>query len=493
MKTLNRKIFTMSLTLVMVAPLAVACSKGEKVDDKKERVLKIATTMGFGSDDEYFRQQFTEIFEFANPNIKIEMIPTMDEKYRFGGPQPGEKMPDPLEKLKEVMQGDNPPDLVMLGYEQLPDVIESNLLTQLDPQITKDKFDTAGIVPAVIDGIKNVGGGKLYALAPTFSSSALIYNKKMFTDAGADFPKDGMTWDEVFDLAKRVAKGEGENKVSGFSFSTQSQGGDLFYSMQNYTAPLQLKVFDDAGEKMTVDTDQWEKIWTKMAELQKQNVFPDLFDPQKQMNKQMDQQNPFAYDDFMSSRLAMGIINYGQIQQLTNANKNAANFKGYKPIDWDVVTMPSHPEAKGVGGSIYMNGIMGINAKAQNPDDAWKFIKFINGDDWAKLKSHSSYNLVARSKYLKPKDGQEFHMEAFYNVTPAPIENYSKIYREKPHIYQVNDIGRQQFDLVLKGKKTAREALKEWQTQGDAMLKQMKDNPNQPIQQTVPMMSGAAG
>ncbi|MFD0697287.1 ABC transporter substrate-binding protein [Paenibacillus sp. GCM10027628] len=489
MKTLNRKIVAVSLTLAMVAPLAVACSKGDKADDKKERVLKIATT-GYGGDDEYFRQQFTEIFEFANPNIKIEIIPTMDEKYRYGGMQPGEKMPDPLEKLKEVMQSDNPPDLVMIGYEQLPEMVESNLLTQLDPLITKDKFDTAGIVPAVIDGIKNAGGGKLYALAPSFSSSALIYNKKMFQDAGADFPKDGMTWDEVFDLAKRVAKGEGENKVSGFSFSTQAQG-DLFYGMQMYTAPLQLKMFDDAGEKMTVDTDQWEKVWTKMAQMQKENVFPELFDPQKPMNRQFDQQNPFAYDDFMSGRLAMSIIHYGQIQQLTNANKNAASFKGFTPIEWDVVTMPSHPEAKGVGGSIYMNGIMGINAKAQNSPDAWKFIQFINGDEWAKLKSHSSYNLVARSKYLKPKDGQEFHMEAFYNVTPAPMENNTKIYQQKPNIYQVQDIGRQQFDSVLKGKKTAREALKEWQTQGDAMLKQMKDNPTQPVQQAVPM--GVAG
>ncbi|SDM91962.1 multiple sugar transport system substrate-binding protein [Paenibacillus sp. yr247] len=484
MKMITRKMLATTLTLAMVAPLAVACTKGEKADDQKERVLKIATSMGFGGDDEYFRQQFTEIFEFANPNIKIEIIPTMDEKFRYGGAQPGEKMPDPIEKLKEVMQGDNPPDVVMVGYEQLPDMIESNLLTQLDPRITKDKFDTTGIVPAVIDGIKNAGGGKLYALAPTFSSSALIYNKKMFTDAGTDFPKDGMTWDEVFDLSKRLVKGEGENRINGFSFSTQSQG-DLFYGMQMYTAPLQLKMFDDAGEKMTVDTDQWEKVWAKMAQLQKDNVFPELFDPQKPMNRKFDQENPFAYDDFMSSRLAMGIINYGQIQQIINANKNAANYKGFKPIDWDVVTIPSHPEAKGVGGSIYMNGIMGINAKAQNPDDAWKFIKFINGDDWAKLKSHSSYNLVARSKYLKPKDGLDFHMEAFYNVVPVPMENNFKIYRDKPNIFQVQEIGRLQFANVLKGKMTAREALKLWQTQGDAMLKQMKDNPNTPMK---PMM-----
>lgn len=481
MKMLNRKLLSVSLTLAMVAPMAVACTKVDKPDANTERVLRIATSFGYGPDDDYFRQQFTEVYEFANPNIKIEMIPTMDDKYRFQGPSPGEKMPDPLEKLKEIMQGDNPPDVVMVGYEQLPDLINSNLLTQLDPLITKDKFDTSDMVPAVIDGIKDVGGGKLYALAPTFSSSALIYNKKIFTDAGVPFPTDNMTWDQAFDIAKRVASGEGDNRKNGFSFSTQSQM-DLFYGMQQYVAPLQLTMFDDKGEKMTVDTDQWEKIWTRMVQLQKDKAIPAPFDPNQPMERRMDQNNPFAYDDFMSGRLAMGIINYGQIRQLVNANKNAANYKGYTPIEWDVVTIPSHPEAPGVGGSIYMNGIMGINPKAQNADDAWKFIKFINGEDWAKLKSNSSYNLVARKKYLKPKDGLEFNMPAFYNVKPAPITDNFKIYREKQNIYQVQEIGHQQFQAVLQGKITAREGLKLWQTQGDAMLQQIKDNPNGPIQ-----------
>ncbi|MCD1261658.1 sugar ABC transporter substrate-binding protein [Paenibacillus athensensis] len=474
MKSMKR-LLSVGLTLAMVAPLAVACTKTEKPQTEEERVLRIATSFGYGPDDEYFRQQFTEVFEFANPNIKIEIIPTTNDPY--GKPlESGEKAPDPLEKLKEVMQGDNPPDVVMVDYDQLGDVINSNLLTQLDPLITKDKFDTSDMVPAVIDGLKKAGNGKLYALAPTFSSSALIYNKKLFTDAGANFPKDDMTWDEVFDLAKLVAKGEGDSRINGFSFSTSSQM-DLFYGMQTYTAPLELKMFDENGEKMTVDTDQWEQVWSKLAQLQKDNVFPEIFDPSKPMDRKIDQDNPFAYDDFMSGRLAMGIVGYGQISQLINANKNAANYKGYTPIEWDVVTMPSHESAKGVGGSIYMNGIMGINVKAQNQDDAWKFIKFINGEEWARLKSHSSYNLVARKKYLQPKDGEDFHMEAFYNVLPAPSTDNTKLYRELPNLYQVQEIGRQQFQNVLQGKTAVRDALKEWQTQGDAMLKQMRENP----------------
>jgi multiple sugar transport system substrate-binding protein len=489
MKMMKRNFVAATLSLSMVVPLAVACTNTNAPENETERVLRIATSFGYGADDEYFRQQFTEVYEFANPNVKIEIIPTMDDRYRYGNMQPGEEMPDPLEKLKEVMQGDNPPDVVMVGYEQLPELINENLLTQLDPLITKDKFDTTDIVPAVIDGIKGAGGGKLFALAPTFSSSALIYNKKMFTDAGVNFPTDDMTWDQMFDLAKRVASGEGENRKNGFSFSTQSQM-DLFYGMQQYTAPLQLRMYDEAGEKMTVDSDQWEKVWTKMVQIQKDGSVPPPFDPNQPMDRKMDHNNPFAYDDFMSNRLAMAVINYGQITQLVNANKNAASYQGYTPIEWDVVTVPSHPEAPKVGGSIYMNGIMGINTKAQNPTDAWKFIQFINGEDWARLKSHSSYNLVARKSYLKPKDGLDYHMEAFYNIIPAPVQDDYRIYRSKPNIYQVQEIGRQKFQQAVKGEIGIRDALKQWQTEGDAMLQQMKDNPNggmMPMPNAIPM------
>jgi multiple sugar transport system substrate-binding protein len=490
MKPWIKQTMLLSICAGLTVPLLAACTQMPGAADKTERVLRIATTMG-GSEDEYFRQQFTEIFEFANPNIKLEIVSTIDESYMFGRPDPSTKRVDPLDKMKEVMQGDNPPDVVVVGYEQLPELIGSNLLTQLDPMITKDKFDTSDMVPAVIEGLKKSGNGKLYALAPTFNSSAVVYNRQMFDEAGVAYPKDKMTWEEAFDLGRRLAKGEGENRKYGFSFSTQSMG-DMFNSMQIYTAPLQLGMYDELGEKMTVDTDQWEKIWKTMLQLKKDKVTPEQPDPATMRSKMNSgEYNPFQYDDFLSGRVAMSIINYGQLSQITNANKNAQNIKGFTPIDWDVVTLPVHPEAPDTGGYMNMNGIMGINAKAQNLDDAWKFIKFINGEDWARLKANSSYNIVTRKKYIKPKDGVQFHIEAFTTLSPAiPPDN--QINREKPNIYQVQQIGRRLFNDVTQDKIQVREALKKWQTEGDAMLQQIKENPNGPMgggmEFAVPMM-----
>jgi multiple sugar transport system substrate-binding protein len=488
-----------SLTMIatLTVPILAACNKGSGADDKTERVLRIATQY-YGEEDEYFRQQFTEIFEYNNPNIKIEIVSAMNpDQYRYGGRPEGEKREDPNEKMKELINGPNPPDVILMNYDQLPDMISGNMLKQLDTDITKDKFDLSDVVPAVIDGIKSLGDGKLFALAPTFSSQVLLYNKKPFDDAGVQYPKDGMTWDEMFDLARRVSKGEGENRVYGFSFNQYSYGSkeNLFYEMGTYSAPLQLRMFSDNAEKMTVDSDGWEKVWTTMIQLSKEKIFPEPIDHSKMdavRRASMDsgEYNPFQNNTFMNGKLAMTIGQQYSINELIRANKSAASIKGYTPIDWDIVTMPTHPEAKDVGGNVYLNGLMGINAKAQNPADAWKFIKFINGEDWARLKSKSVNQLVSRAKYIQPREGMQYNIKAFYSLKPVPMENeMSKLYRQYQNIGQVNSMGMQYFKKAIEGTTTVREALKEWQTAGDAALKQIKENPDAPIN----IMPGGGG
>ena len=453
-----------------------ACLPNAEQSEETKRVLRIATVQGYGADDEWFRSQFTELFEFANPNISIEIVPAIDfGQYRYteGAPNPAEQK-DPLDELRKMMAGDNPPDLVVVDYSQLPELLDDNLLAPLDPYITKDKFDTTKIVPTILDGIKDVAtDGKLYALAPLFSSSAMFYNKTIFTDAGVPFPTDGMTWEDVFYLAEQVANGEGKDRKYGFSF-TNYQGGDSFWEMQIYTQPLQLRMYDDAFDRLTVDSDQWEQVWKKMAELRKKNLFPLPPDYSQATNKQP---GPFDYDNFISGKVAMVIANYYYINEILNANKMAETNESMKTVDWDVVTLPTHPQAPGIGGFITMNGLMGINAKAQNTEDAWRFISFINGPEWARLKSRSIGTLVSHKDYVEPKAGLAYNIEAFTQLKPAVLFDESEIYRKYPSIYEVQSIGQMKFQEVMEGKKEARQALKEWQTEGDALMVQMRENP----------------
>ncbi|MDF2927362.1 MAG: transporter substrate-binding protein [Paenibacillaceae bacterium] len=491
---MRKKWLPVVLSLAMVVPAITACTSGNSEDNNEERVLRVAVSSDYGDDGEYFRQQFTEIYEYANPKVKIEIVPVVDSSmYRYGGyinNKEGAETPDPIVKLKEIMQGENPPDVVMVNLNELQELITENLLQPLDPLISTDKFDIADIVPAVTEGLKSASpDGKLYALSPTFSSSALVYNRKIFDDAGVAYPQDNMTWDQIFDLARRVAKTEGEKRIYGFSFSSQGYP-DFMTANTYYASPLGLTTFTEEVDKLTVDSDQWEKVWTTLIQLEKDKILPSQLDYNDQafmQSKQSSEDNPFGYDDFMSGRLAMGIMNYGELSRIDNANKNAANYKNFIPIEYNAVTMPSHAEKPGAVAGIGLNGIMGINAKAGNSKDAWSFLKFINGQDWARSKAKSNYQLLSRKSYIKTREGSDLNMDAFLNVKPIvdSSNDFYKVYRKYPNIYMVQSLGQQEYMQALQGNKSIRDALKSWQTQGDSMLQQMKDDPNGNIQMGV--------
>jgi len=479
--------FAVCLTLLLLLPLLAACMSGGNAEDEEERTLRIAYMYGDSNYDDYMRTQYTDIFQFTHKNITIELVPAVDwSKRRYDQPQEEGvpyKEPNPLEEMKKLMEGDNPPDLVFLGYDELAQLSTENLLQPLEPYIEKDEINLDEFVPSVINGLKAVGDNKLYALAPTFSSSALLYNKALFTDAGVEIPEDNMTWDQIWDLARRVSKGEGADRVYGFSFD-RSYWSDLFWAMDTYVAPLGLRLYDENAEKMLVDDDQWEQVWKSLTALKKEKLMPEPIDHGQNMDRRP---SPLDGDAFLSGKLAMTVTNYNQLSELISANNNAAAMEGFTPIEWDVVTLPTHDVAPGVGGFMYMDPIMAIPANAANSDDAWEFIKFLNSKEWAELKSRSLNSLVSRKEYIKPKDGMDYNIAAFYTLTPArSVMNNNNPELDpmvRQRLWEVNNIGQMKLNEVINNNKDVREALKEWQTQGDALLKQIKENPNpQPME-----------
>ncbi|WP_081417484.1 ABC transporter substrate-binding protein [Paenibacillus sp. Soil522] len=477
-----RKFALVSLTLALLISLLAACSGGSNESTEK-RVLRVGVLYGGSDNEPYFRQQYTDMYEMSHPNIEFEIVGAInydDQRFEQQDPSKPVTQPDPYEKMKEMLNGQNPVDVVVLDYNMLRRLTQDNLLQPLDPLVTQDKFDLSDYVPTVIDGIKAAGDGNLYALTPTFSSSALFYNKKMFTDAGIQPPTDKMQWADVLNLARQVAKGEGEDRKFGFSFSRGQSDG--FNDTQVYSQALQLKMWDDKGEKMLVNSDQWDQVWNTVSTLHKEKIIPN----QEYYNKMYEKQSaeggydPFYGDLFIKGKVAMTIGDYGYINELKRAADNASKIKDFEPVDWDVVTVPVHPNDPDVGGSIYLSQLMGINSKAQNDKDAWDFIKFSNSKEWAKLKSRSLYEMVARKEFLKPIGGLQYNMDAFTTLKPLPptSTDAEKIYREKPGIWEAQNPGYELFQEVIKGTKTSREALAEWETRGNAVLERLKTNPN---------------
>lgn len=469
-----RKAFISALAVVMVAVLLAACGGGNNGNSQgnEERVLRIAVSSGFNSDwGNWIRDEYTDLFEFVNPNITIEFIENQQSYYWYTNQT--EEQKSPMEILKEELEGPNPPDVIIMEYQHLAELVRENHLAPLDSLMQNSGINTDEFVPSVVNALKAVSDdGQFYALAPMFSSSVMAYNKALFTAKGLPFPTDGMTWDEVFTLARQVAGGEGNDRVYGFAFSNYRYT-DLFYETTVYTAPLELRYWDENAERMLVNTPEWKKAWNTVIELRKDGVLPEPPD----WSQPQPEPGPFDNNSILSGKVAMAIVSYWDLNEIINVNRNAANIDNFDPIDWDIVSVPYHPEKPYVGGQVYLNGIMGIASNAQNPEDAWKFIEFIMSERWAQQKSKSSNNLMTWQKYNQPKAGLDYNIEAFYQNMPAPVQpNDYEIYNKYPDIWQVQNIGYQKFQEVLNNNKTVDEALAEWETEGNALLQQMREN-----------------
>lgn len=476
-----RRWVALGMAAAVLVPLLAACNSKNEDDPNNRRTLRIGVMYGSSQDESYFRQQYTDLFEFSHSGIDIEIVPAVDYTQTQFDQSPDKPQPNPLEKVKEIMTGSNPVDVMILDNPSiLGQLVQENLLKPLDPLLKEDKIDTNDYVPAVIDGIKQQGDGQLYALAPTYTPSALFYNKKAFAKAGVTVPTGSLTWDDVFNLAKRLKTGTGKDTQFGFTFNQYGYSNG-YYDVRNYAAPLQLKMYDDKAEKMTVNTPQWENVWTTITNLYKDHVLPSNEDLQVDQSKQdPNQYNPFINQPFFTGKVAMVIGGYSMINDIDTYNKNYQKFKGMEPLDWDVLPVPTFSENPGISNYIYLNSLAAINTKSQNPDDAWEFVKFMNGKDWGKLRSRSSYDMPTLKEFIKVKDGMSYNIDAFTQVKPLLSTNdfeQQQLLQERPNLSLVDQLAEIEYNKVLQNQKSVKEALAEFETKGNDLLQKIKLNP----------------
>jgi ABC-type glycerol-3-phosphate transport system substrate-binding protein len=139
----------------------------------------------------------------------------------------------------------------------------TDLQTVLDAGQAADitKYVNATSVPALNDidpSVLNVAkdGGKLYGLPTSNYKMGLIYNRKLFQQAGLDPDKPPTTWEEVAADAKAIAKlGNGINGYG--EYSAQNTGG-WHFTAELYGLGGQM-VSDD-GKKAAFNNDMGKQV-----------------------------------------------------------------------------------------------------------------------------------------------------------------------------------------------------------------------------------------
>ncbi|MBB5751679.1 multiple sugar transport system substrate-binding protein [Prosthecomicrobium pneumaticum] len=206
-------------------------------------VMMLSTAPGFTeeatiwvrADGSNFMPQIVEAFNKGHENqIKLDIIPTAELVQKYATAAAGGTAPDGL-SLDLIYT----PAFAAAG--QLEDITDwakgLSYFDQLSPAHVKT----------------GTYKGRIYGLPFSADSSVLIWNKKLFREAGLDPDKGPANWAEIEADAEKVNALGGE--VKGFYFSGNCGGCNIFTFMPLVWASGGDLLSDD-GTKATVDTPQ---------------------------------------------------------------------------------------------------------------------------------------------------------------------------------------------------------------------------------------------
>lgn len=143
-------------------------------------------------------------------------------------------------------------DLIAYSAGGLFKALDLQLTSDLTDLIKKNNFDMNRLAPGVLESVRLYSDKNEIPVMPyELNNNVVIYNKSIFEKFGVPYPQDGMTWEQMYDVIKKVSRVEGGVQYRGYSHS----GLNLIYKNQ-----LGLPFVDPTTNKAKISTDEW-KHW----------------------------------------------------------------------------------------------------------------------------------------------------------------------------------------------------------------------------------------
>lgn len=451
------------IPLVVFTLLVTGCSFGGK-NEQKENEQSTLKIMYY--DEGSFFQEYGMVFSALYPNIEIQVVENR-KMYQ----SENKDMDAALEKFITEEQ----PDILMLDTDQYKKLALDGKLYDLDPVMEKEKYNTEGLIPGMLDYLRENGGGQVFGMTPSFYSQVMFYNKDLFEKYQIEPPTNRMSWDQTIQLARRFpTDGDKKERIYGLKMGYSE---DLF-EMASILANSENVNYVNASQKqMTINTDSWKNAFKQAIDALDSNAL--YFDSMR--NQGGDEPMAQSYEDyllsdpFIAGRLAMTMGDINFINQIKQAAENE-KVKDKIVKNWDIVTVPVGQQNPDQSSMMSFNNIFSIRSESPSKDAAWKFLSYVTSEDFARVKSKSNnYNgLPVRTKYITDTEGHNF--AAFYDLKPSTFNSY-KDFDKLPQSFwgEFRGAASQELEKVKKKEQELDAALDILQVKGQEML--LKEDP----------------
>ena len=369
------------------------------------------------SNTEYYKTMF-DAFSQAYPNIAYEVVEFPADEYPT--------------TIKTQLAGNQNFDVVFLkDLPTMSALIAGGHLMELDQFMDGDPdFDKANYSGL----IEQLGqGGKSYGVPFRKDNNMIFYNKDLFDAAGVPYPEDGMTMQDYYDLAEKMTSGSGNDKVYGAHMHTWASNASMFARRTE--------------EFNQLDTSTYESLipyYKTMLAMQDAGYIQD-YGALKSGN--------IHYSGVMYNHQA-AMLQMGT--WFINMLVENADFH------WGVCALPNNA---GVGNEKAVGGItpVTIGAYAEHPEAAWEFIKYVCGEEGAKVLAATGilpgYGSDAINEIFdKIPETNEFAPEGLSKY--INIDNYVVEFPMSEKAGDIDTIIGEEHSAIMTGTETPEEGVK---------------------------------
>lgn len=348
---MKRKIPAVLMATAMTMAALTACGGNEKASNDASGSPSASASAGGGSaktlrfatwdtgDALKIEQDIAKKFEQSHPGTKVQV-----EAYADGFDQ----------KMAAGFGATNPPDVMYMWdfptYHQSLEPLDSYANT--DKDLNKADFYSGLFNYATIDG-------KLYGIPAGFTTRVMYYNKKLFDEANIPYPKDGWTWDDFRNIAKKLS--DKSKKQYGFGVRAE-----------NDTYDLQGFVWSNGGSYISNDGKTIDGYMNGKDTATAIQMFGDMVkDGSAALTGGKGQQS--GEDIFKGGKIAMWESGIWPLESFKQAG-----------VDVGTVEMPAFP-GKPVKG-VVAESALSIAKDSKQKDLAWEFVKYYVSDEAIKMR-----------------------------------------------------------------------------------------------------------
>ncbi len=154
---------------------------------------------------ELYENRLIPAFEKSHPNIKIRTITDLGNTNYDA-------------KLLTLIAGKIPPDLIHVTQANFPFYAVKDVVMPLEPFMEADPaFQVTDYYQQVVNELRYKD--RLLGLPSDFSTIVFFYNQDLFDQHGIPYPKEGWTWDDFLETAKKLTldtDGDRHTDIYGF-------------------------------------------------------------------------------------------------------------------------------------------------------------------------------------------------------------------------------------------------------------------------------------